>query len=437
MATTEPQAPTADAVESPDALAPEAAPVVANPLIADTLGEYLQAQWRRIRSGDSGMLPVIIGLVLILIVFQTQNSKFLSAQNLVNLIQQGSFLVIFGMAELFVLLLGEIDLSIGFNAGFGAVIMAEFAAPPHNVNWFIAAAIGVAACTLVGLIQGLIITRLNLPAFIVTLASYLALEGAILYLLQQDSHAIGGVIDVSSNRVLNGIIYSSMSDSAGWIVMIIGVGLFALLVISRDVRRRQQKLTTPPMALTAIKVAAVAVVGVGLIIICNHNRGLGLTVLSGVPYVVLVLLGLLVIFTFLLTRTRWGRYVYAIGGNAEAARRAGIQVKAIRTSIFALAGFTAGIAGVVLTSYLGQASSNVAGGTYVLYAVAIAVLGGTSLFGGRGRIAGALLGGLIIAAIQNGMGLLGLSAALQYMVQGGVLLAAIIVDAATRRGRTT
>lgn len=435
MATTEPAA---GELEAEDAAA---VPVVAsNEYVANTFGEYARGQWQRIRGGDAGVLPVIIGLVIIVVVFQAQKSSFLSASNLVTLFQQASLFIVFGVAEIFILLLGEIDLSIGFNAGIGAVITAELAAPPRNHNWLLATLAGVGVCMGFGLLQGFFITRFDMPSFIVTLAGYLGFQGVILYLVDADKYATGGSISTNSNNVINGIVYNQMSPTASWIVVIVLVGLTAAIIVGGNLLRRRNGLSAPPLAVSLIKVALLAVGGVVLVLICNHNRSLSLAPgapkLEGVPYVVFVVLAIIAVYTFLLDRTRFGRYVYAIGGNPEAARRAGVRVRTIRTACFVLAGLTAGIAGLLSDSLLGGASSNFNGGTYVLYAVAAAVIGGTSLFGGRGRMSHALLGGLVIAAIANGMSLLGLTAAAQEMVNAVVLLAAVLVDSLARRGRT-
>jgi D-xylose transport system permease protein len=436
MATTEPSAAPGGSITAPEAesLSDDPALLGGNELVANSLGEYATAQWKKIRSGESGALPVIIGLIVIIIVFQAENSKFLSAGNLVNLIDQGAVYVLLGMGETFVLLLGDIDLSLGFNMGVGAIITAWLAAPPINLTWILAALAGIAVCAAIAGLQGAIIVRLGLPSFIVTLAGYLGLQGVIIYLLNTDPHASGGNINVS-NKVINDIINGSLSTAAGWIVMVVVVVLVAALWLVRDQRRRSNGLVTPPLALTALKIVAIAVAGVVLVLVCNTNRGF-FTTISGVPWVVPLLLAVLALFTFLLTRLRLGRYIYAIGGNAEAARRAGIGVRRIRFLAFVFAGVTAGIAGIVYESQLGSISSNVDGGTYVLYAVAAAVIGGTSLFGGRGKMVNALLGGLVIAAIANGLGLIGLSADAQDMVNALVLLAAVTVDALARRGRT-
>jgi D-xylose transport system permease protein len=423
----------AAAAELPPAV--DAAVLGSNELVANSLSEYVQSLWKRVRSGDSGVLPVVAGLILIVIIFQAKNSHFLSAPNLTNLIQQSAVYVLLGMAEVFVLLLGEIDLSLGYLGAIGAVITVELTDSPHHVNWLLALLAGLAACAALGAIQGLLITRLKLPSFIVTLSGQLFFFGFLLWLIDKDKYASGGTITVE-NKVINDFIYGSLSPAAGWIVMIVAVALYALMSLLRDRRRRQNGLVAPPIALTLIKIGAVAAAGVVLVLICNQNRGRGVVVLRGMPWAVPIIGVILVVYSLLLGRTKYGRYLYAIGGNAEAARRAGISLNLIRLVAFILAAFTAGLAAVAQTSYLGSVSSNVNGGNLVLLAVASAVIGGTSLFGGHGRMVHAVLGGLVVAAIYNGMGLIGLGAAAQNMVTALVLLAAITVDAVARRGRT-
>lgn len=437
MSSTEPGTAVDGGVKSPDHAVPTADPevIVVNELAAESFGEYVGALFKKIRSGESGVLPVVVGLIIIVTIFQSQNGKFLSGGNLVNLVDQGAFYMVLGMAEVFVLLLGEIDLSAGFNMGVGAIVIAELAAPPHNVSWWLAVLAGVAVCAAISAVEGLLITRLRLPSFIVTLAFFLGLQGVILSLFSHDTHASGGNINITNN-VLNDAVNGDLTPTAGWIVMGAAVVAFAALSIMRDRRRRQSGLVTPPVALTVIKILSVAIAGVIVVAVCNRNRGNFLSTIKGVPWVVPIVLVLLVGVTFLLNHTRFGRYLYAIGGNAEAARRAGINVNRIRLTAFVLTGVMAGLGGVLYESQLGSISSNIQGGTYVLYAVAAAVIGGTSLFGGRGKMIHAVLGGIIIAAIANGMGLIGLSAAAQFMVNALVLLAAVTVDAIARRGRT-
>jgi D-xylose transport system permease protein len=412
-----------------EAAASSAELAVAPELVAHSLGEYLRAWAARIRAGDSGILPVIVGLIVIAIIFQSQNSNFLTAGNLVNLLVQGAAITLLGLGEVFALLLGEIDLSIGFVAGVAGVIAAELVAFPHNWPWWAAVGLALLVTAVIGLVQGSIITRLGLPSFVVTLAGLLGFQGVMLMMVGQ-----GGTVPIASD-VINDFANGNMTVGAGWVLTALLIAGYAGLTWWRDQRRRASGLVAPPASLTVLKIAAVAVAGVVLVLICNANRGL-LVPIQGVPWVVLIVLGVLAAWSVLLGRTRFGRYVYAIGGNAEAARRSGVNLARIRTTAFILCSLTAGIAGIVYASRLRSVSTNLDGGTLVLYAVAAAVIGGTSLFGGRGRPLHAVLGGIVIAAIANGMGLLGMAAATQLIVTALVLLAAVTIDAVARRGRT-
>jgi D-xylose transport system permease protein len=416
-------------------IAAQTAATAAPEVIADSFGEYAKIWWTRVRSGDSGALPVILGLAAIVIYFQARSSLFLSAGNLVNLIEQAAWIVMLGMAEVFVLLLGEIDLSIGFSSAIGAVFTAWLLVPPNPAPWPLAVLAGLAFPAFYGLVQGVIITWLGLPSFVVTLAGQLAGLGILLEVINMAAPGSGGTVRLYNNVLLD-IEGGAMSPLAGWIVMAAAVVLGGGLLITRDSRRRAGGLAAPPPSVTWLKVAAMAVAGVVVVLIGNTNRGVGLTVVRGVPWVVLLILVVVVAWSFLLGRTRFGRYMYAIGGNAEAARRAGINLSRIRVLAFVLTGLTAGIMGIILASELGSVSSNVNGGQNVLYAVAAAVIGGVSLFGGRGKMLGAVLGGLIVAVIYNGLQLLGLGAAPQAIWTAIVLLAAVTVDTVARRSQT-
>jgi D-xylose transport system permease protein len=431
---TEVQEPHHDAADA-DEIASDAA-IASNPeIIADSFGEYAKIWLVRVRSGDSGFLPVLVGLVVIVIYFQVRNSLFLSAGNLVNLITQAAWIVMLGMAEVFVLLLGEIDLSIGFTAAIGAVFTCWVLVPPNPWPWPIAVLIGLAVPAIWGAIQGVIITRLRLPSFVVTLAGQLAGLGFLLYIVNVASPNSGGTIRLYNN-VLIDIEGGAMSPLVGWVIMIVAVVLAGGLFVVRDSRRRSSGLAAPPASVTWLKVAAMAVAGVVVVLIGNTNRGRFLLVVRGVPWVVLLVVVVVVVYSFLLGRTRFGRYIYAIGGNAEAARRAGINLNRIRVVAFTLAGLTAGIMGIIFASYLGSVSTNVQGGNNVLLAVAAAVVGGTSLFGGRGKMVGAVLGGVIVAVIYNGLELLGLGAASQNIWTAAVLLVAVAVDTTARRNQS-
>jgi len=427
---TELHEPPPEALEDAEAAAAEAARVAAPEIIAGSLGEYAGIWLKRVRSGESGALPVVIGLVAIVVYFQVRNSLFLSAGNLVNLMVQGAPFIIFGMAEVFVLLLGEIDLSVGFNAANGAVIMAWLA---FTVPWWAAILAGLAFTAAVGALWGILITRLRLPSFVVTLAGLLGLQGVMISLVARSGRGPGGSIPISST-IINDLANGNLSPMAGWVVMIVLVVLFGASMILRDRQRRGSGLVAPPASITALKIAVMAAAGVVVVLIGNTNRGV-MVPLRGVPWVVLIVLGLLAMWTALLSRTRFGRYVYAIGGNAEAARRAGVNLGMVRTLAFILCGLTAGVAGIIYSSRLGSISTDIDGGELVLFAVASAVIGGTALFGGRGKMLHALLGGLVVAVIYNGLGLLGLSSAATYIVTALVLLGAVIVDTLARRGR--
>jgi ABC-type xylose transport system permease subunit len=422
--------------EAADEVAAQTASAAAPEVMADSFGEYAKIWWTRVRSGDSGALPVILGLVAIVVYFQARSSLFLSAGNLVNLIEQAAWIVMLGMAEVFVLLLGEIDLSIGYSSVIGAVFTAWLLVPPNPAPWPLAVLVGLAFPAVYGLIQGVIITWLRLPSFVVTLAGQLAGLGILLEVINTAAPGSGGTIRLYSNVLLD-IEGGAMSPLAGWIVMAAAVVLGGALLVGRDSRRRAGGLAAPPPSVTWLKVAAIAIAGVVVVLIGNTNRGVGLIAVRGVPWVILVVLVVLLAWSFLLGRTRVGRYMYAIGGNAEAARRAGINLSRIRVLAFVLTGLTAGVMGIIYASQLGSISSNVNGGQNVLYAVAAAVIGGVSLFGGRGKMLGAVLGGLIVAVIYNGLQLLGLGAAPQAIWTAIVLLAAVTVDTVARRSQTS
>jgi D-xylose transport system permease protein len=424
--------PDATAADASDELAAVAAPEV----MANSLGEYVRIWFSRVRNGESGALPVILGLVVIVVYFQVRSSLFLSAGNLVNLIGQAAWIVTLGMAEVFVLLLGEIDLSLGFTSVIGATFTCWLLLPPNPAPWPLAVLVGLAVPAIFSGLEGVIVTRLRLPSFVVTLAGQLLGTGLLLEVMQSASPNGGGSIRLYNNVLLD-IEGGSLSPIAGWIVMIVAVVLAGGLFLIRDTRRRASNLAAPPLSVTLLKIAAMAVAGVVVVLIGNTDRGVGLVSVRGVPWVVPLVLVVVVAWSFLLGRTRFGRYIYAIGGNAEAARRAGINLSRIRVLAFVLAGLTAGITGIIYTSYLSSVSTGVQGGQLVLLAVAAGVIGGTSLFGGRGKMLGAVLGGLIVAVIYNGLELLGLGAAPQYIWTAAVLLAAVTVDTLARRRSTT
>jgi D-xylose transport system permease protein len=424
-----------DLTAAPDAARAELPPEV----VAQSLGEYVRAYAARIRAGESGVLPVIGAMLAIMVVFTaiSPNHVFLSPVNLVNLFQQAAVFMVLAMAEGFALILGEIDLSVGFVGAIGAAITVQLVQPiTTNWHWVPAILAGLLVCTVFGLIQGTLITRLRLPSFIVTLAGYLIANGIFLkILLLGPFSGYPNLAGQSDNlQVIYHLMWGTIDPTVSWIgagVVVVGLGL---LIWLSDSRRRKSGLVAPPASLSLVKIGLIAAVALVIVLICNTNRA-NLGTLEGVPWVIPIVLAVLGAWTILLQRTKFGRYVYAIGGNAEASRRAGINVALVRTVAFGLCSFTAGVAMLLYASLLGGMSNNVGGGQYVLYAVAAAVIGGTSLFGGRGKPLHGVLGGLVIAGIYNGLYLQGISSVeWQYIVTGLVLLAAIIVDAVSRRG---
>ena len=396
---------------------------------ANSLQVYLKGSLVKIRSGQSGLAPILLGLVVLAIFFQTKNSLFLSVGNLTNLLTQASYLIMFGFAEIWILLLGEIDLSAGYNGAICGALMAVFVGSYHNFPWWVAIICALAVSTFIGALVGALVIRLRIPSFIVSLAFLFGLQGVLLKVVNVDNYQ--GSVSISNGPILD-LVNGNLSRVAGWILYVVCVGVFTVVVTLRDARKRRSGSEGVPLAITVIKLVSIAAGGLLLVLVCNANRGVNVP-LSGIPFCVPIILGFLFLWNLVLTRSRFGRYVYAIGGNAEAARRAGIRLGLIRLAAFALTGLTAGVAGILYTSRLGGSSTSIDGGQLVLLAVAAAVIGGVSLFGGRGKMVHALIGGLIISVIYNGMGLIGLDAATQDMVIGLVLLSAVSVEAISRR----
>jgi D-xylose transport system permease protein len=336
------------------------------------------------------------------------------------------------MGEAFVLLLAETDLSLGFVAGIAGTVVTILVQPETNWPWWAAVPAALIAASLLGLMQGTLVSRFRLPSFVVTLAGLLGFQGVMIELL-----GAGGTIPIP-DEMINNFANGTLSPMAGWIMTAVVIVIYAAVVIRRDVQRRRSGLVTPPHGLTALKVALAAVAGVAIVLLTNVDRGVPSFPVNGMPWVVAIVFAVLVASSQLLGRTRFGRYVYAVGGNPEAARRAGINLVRIRTFAFMLAALTAGIGGIVYASRLRSMSTSFDGGTIVLYVMASAVIGGTSIFGGRGHPLHPVLGGIVIAAIVNGMALLGLPAAIQLMATAVVLIVSVMVDVfVRRRGETT
>lgn len=395
-----------------------------------TLRDVFVAYVGRVRGGDMGALPAVLGLVVLFIVFASRNDRFLSDINLTNLAIQAGPIVILAMGLVPVLLLGEIDLSAGVAGGVAGCAMGVLLVD-QGWPWSAAVLAAVLVGALIGLIIGALVAKLGIPSFVVTLAFFLGLQGVTLKLIGQ-----GGSIRIDQ-PVISGIANSNMSVMWGWIAaaaIVIGFTVTTLLQHTRKVRNGLQH---PPVAVVLLRIVAVAVITLGTVTLLNANRSVNPDFpISGIPYVIPLVIVLFIALTFLLSRTRYGRHVYAVGGNAEAARRAGINVDRIRVSVFVFCSSMAAISGIVAASYVGKVSTSSGAGNTLLYAVGAAVIGGTSLFGGRGKARDAVIGGLVIATIANGLGLLNQSAYINFLVTGSVLLLAAGVDAVSRRRRS-
>jgi D-xylose transport system permease protein len=397
---------------------------------SNTLGESVRAYISRVRGGDMGALPSILGLVVLFIVFGIANDRFLSNLNMANLASQSGSIIILAMALVPVLLLGEIDLSAGYAGGVGACVMGLLIVK-HDQPWFLAVAAGVVSGAVIGYVIGLLVAKLGVPSFVVTLAFYLGLQGVTLKLIGE-----GGSVRVDQ-PVISGIANNNMSVAWGWISAVIVIAVFAGLRLLRHQRKVAKGLQHQPSAVVVAQIVALGAVLAVVVYVLNQNRSVNPNFsISGVPYVIPLILVLLVVWTFVLGRTTWGRHVYAVGGNPEAARRAGINVDRIRISVFLLCSSMAVLSGIVEASYGGKVSTTSGGGNDLLYAVGAAVIGGTSLFGGKGKASNAVVGGLVIATIANGLGLLAQAAWINFVVTGGVLLLAASVDAISRRRRS-
>lgn len=450
---------------------------------ATTLVGAARAYVAKVRGGEPGALPAILGLVVLLIVFSNVSKVFLTVGNLANLPGQAGPIIIIAMGLTFVLLLGEIDLSAGTAGGLCATTMALVLTRGGNLHaalgggtywaavlvmvlglavavtariWpatvvvalgliimfshlgahvWIGMFLAVATGTGIGCVVGFLVARVGIPSFVVTLAFFLAWQGVI---IQYEGK--GGSITMQNFYPVIALAHRNVNPTGGWVIYAVFLVGYAAVTIIRSVRRRSLNLAAEPLSLVFLRVAALTIVGAFVVYFLNQNRQTNSagTAIRGMPWVVPLILLLLVLLTLLLTKTRFGRHLYAVGGNAEAARRAGIDVRRMRISAFALSTALAGVGGITLASQIGGVPLDIGGGNTLLYAVGASVVGGTSLFGGRGRIRDAVLGGIVIALIPNGLLLkTNLNAAYQYVITGGFLLLAAAVDALGRRKSAT
>jgi D-xylose transport system permease protein len=445
---------------------------------SQSTGEAIRDYFARLRGGELGSLPALLGLFVLVVIFASQSDNFLTLNNTSNLIAQGAGQMIIAMGLVFVLLLGEIDLSAGTASGVCASVMAMHYVQGGNllggmgttVFWvfelgmalaailalimriwagaafalvaFAIALVGVpdnawleillAVCVgaAIGCISGFLVSKIGMPSFVVTLALFITWQGVILQFIGQ-----GGVLGIRTSPVLFNVANGNMSVIASWILCVVAAGGYAAVVLGEHFSRLRKGLVASPTTVAVGKVlvvAAIAIVATALLTV-NRSPNPDLVTIQGVPYVVPIILTLLVIGTFVLNRTRYGRHIYAVGGNSEAARRAGINVSKIRASVFVVSSAAAALGAVVYSSKAGSVDPQAGGLNTLLFAVGAAVIGGTSLFGGRGKVAHAVIGGLVLATVNNGLGLLKQPAAVVNIITGLVLLLAATVDALSRR----
>ncbi len=442
-----------------------------------TTGEAVRAYLQNLRNGDLGALPALLGLAALFVLFTVLDTggTFLSLINLANLLQQGAGQTVIAMGLVFVLLIGEIDLAAGTASGLAAAVLALHLVGDGNllgsmgtlvfvafvVVMAVAIALGawlriwtgaavaalglvlmlvgfppnawlemlLAVCVgvVIGLLTGFLVAKFGMPSFVVTLALFIAWQGVILQLIGD-----GGTLGLR-DPVLVAVANGSMSTAGSWLLFLVAAGGFAAVLLTRQFRRRKLGLVAQPTGLVLIKIGAVVMLSAVATWVLTLDRSPGQIRIAGVPYVVPIVLVILVAGTYVLDRTRFGRHVYAVGGNREAARRAGIDVVRIRATVFVISSALAAIGAIIYSSKVGSVSPASGGGNTLLFAVGAAVIGGTSLFGGRGRVSNAVIGGAVLATVNNGLGLLGQPASVVFLVNGVVLLLAAGVDVLSRR----
>jgi D-xylose transport system permease protein len=393
-----------------------AQPAPTAPTPADMIPHSRAEFVRRFGQGEFGSLRVIIILAVIWAIFQAAESRFLTSVNLVNLSLQIAAVGTISVGVVLVLLLGEIDLSVGIVSGMCAAVMAVLNVK-HGWGGPLAVLAGVVVGTAIGTFQGTVFTRFGIPSFVVTLAGLLGWQGVMLWVLGST-----GTVNISDSFIVN-LAGTFFDDITGWIIGLIAVGVFAFAQLNGRRRRVATGLEAPPVGALGLRIGAVGLAMAATIAVVNADRGL--------PLALVILVGFVLLFQWITTRTRFGRYIYAVGGNIEAARRAGIPVDKVRIAVFALSSCMAACGGVLAASRLLAVNQSSGGSDLLLLAIAGPVIAGTSLFGGRGTVWSALLGALVIGSISNGMDLLALPSEDKFMVTGAVLLLAVIIDAVT------
>lgn len=439
---------------APEGPAPASLPAKFRAGMGENL-DYFRSYRQRVRGGEMGSLPAVAGLVVLVILFSVVQPTFHGRYNIGNMITEGAGPMFIAIGLVFVLLLGEIDLSAGFAGGVCAFLMARLTAG-YGMPWPISIGAGLVTGVVIGLLIGWLRAKVRIPSFVVTLAFFLAFQGVAL-IISGWAKGPTGQIPIT-DRVVYNLANGTMAVWAGWLLGAVCVALYAYVKFSAAWGRRRQGLAGEPNAVLVVKVVAMAALTFAFVFLLSGNRSLNTgssiqnvngklvrvaaPALEGLPWVVLLLVFLFVVLTFLLTRTRYGRHIYAVGGNEEAARRAGINVDWVRMSVFIICSFMAAVGGIAIASNVGGVAVNNYGGNTLLLAVGAAVIGGTSLFGGKGRVLDAIIGGAVVEVIQNGMADLiqssstSIGSGVQYMVTGLVLLLAAAVDALSRRRAT-
>ncbi|MFI1193163.1 sugar ABC transporter permease [Micromonospora sp. NPDC020750] len=397
-----------------------------------SVGSHVRDYLARLRDGDLRLLPAVTALVVLCLAFAIVRPVFFSAANFANLFTQGAAVTVIAMGLVFVLLLGEIDLSAGVASGVCATVLAKVVSDLGH-PWYVAVLAAVATGVLIGLTLGFLVAKVGIPSFVVTLAGFLAFQGVVLLLMREGTNI------AINDEVIISIENRWVPPPIGWLLAGVAVAGYAVTQLLRHRERTARGLVTEPVAVVAGRVAALALLLGPAVYVFNQERSINPLISSnkGMPIVVPLIAVLLVFWTFVLDRTAYGRHLLAVGGNREAARRAGINVDRIRISAFVVCSAMAAVGGIIAASRDRSVDPNTGGSNVLLYAVGAAVIGGTSLFGGKGRMINAVLGGAVVAVIINGMGLLDLSSGLKYLFTGLVLMLAAGVDALSRRRSAT
>ncbi|MEV7413767.1 sugar ABC transporter permease [Streptomyces sp. NPDC089919] len=407
-------------------MAAEAVPAVDPRLLVreQGLAGYLGEFKRRMRAGDLGSLPVIVGLIVICAIFQSLNENFLSAENLSNIAVTMVATGMMAVGIIFVLLLGEIDLSVGSVSGVSGAIVAVLAVT-HGVNEWLAVLAAIAGGAAIGALHGFFFAKIGAPAFAVTLSGLLFWSGFMLQILGSN-----GTINLDSEGVVGKLTTYYFTDvAAAYGLAVLAVAVYFLSAFFDARRRAAAGVPARPVSEIVVRTVLLAVVALGAAAVFNQYKGL--------PLALLLFLVVLVGTDFVLRRTAFGRKVFALGGSVEASRRAGINVTAVRITVFAIAGTFAAVGGLFWASKIAAANQSAGSGDLLMNVIAAAVIGGTSLFGGRGRTWNALLGVMVITSIQYGLALEGIATPIQYMITGAVLLATVVIDSVTRKTQKT